>query len=170
MSNTPYPTALDRPDFLEVFGSIYEHSEWVADAVYAEITPGMPTDLVAKIMASIVDAAGTDSQLTLLRAHPDLAGRLSLAELTDASREEQTGAGLDQCTPEELAEFQTLNHEYLERFEFPFIFAVKGFHRTDILEAFRVRVNHTREEEFKMALAQVHRIARLRLEAIADAH
>jgi len=97
-----------------------------------------------------------------------LAGRLSLAELTESSRSEQTGAGLDQCTPAELAEFQDLNNAYLEKFGFPFIFAVKGFHRIDILEAFRVRVHHSREEEFKTAIEQVHRIARLRLETIAN--
>jgi OHCU decarboxylase len=97
-----------------------------------------------------------------------LAGRLSLAELTESSRSEQTGAGLDRCTLEELGEFQELNAAYIEKFGFPFIFAVKGYHRTDILEAFRVRVNHSREEEFKTAIEQVHRIARLRLETIAD--
>ena len=81
---------------------------------------------------------------------------------------DRAGAGLDQCTPEELREFQELNAVYTDRFGFPFIFAVKGFHRTDILEAFRVRVTHPPEKEFKTAIEQVHRIAKLRLEAIAN--
>ena len=123
---------------------------------------------MAEQMRSVVNAASDKLKLDLLRAHPDLAGRLSLAELTESSRSEQTGAGLDRCTPEELSEFQALNTAYIEKFGFPFIFAVKGYHRTDILEAFRVRVNHSREREFKTAIEQVHRIARLRLETIAD--
>lgn len=170
MSKTPYPKALDLPDFLTTFGGVYEHSDWVAEAVYPQIYQGISTDMMAAEMATIVDGAGVDSQLRLLRAHPDLAGRLSLAELTEASREEQTGAGLDQCSPEELAEFHELNQQYCARFGFPFIFAVKGFHRTDILQAFRKRVTHTPTDEFTEALAQVHRIAHMRLEAIANAH
>ena len=123
---------------------------------------------MAEQMRSVVNAASDKLKLDLLRAHPDLAGRLSLAELTESSRSEQTGAGLDRCTPEELSEFQALNTAYIEKFGFPFIFAVKGYHRTDILEAFRVRVTHSREEEFKTAIEQVHRIAKLRLETIAN--
>ena len=155
-------------DFIAIFGSVYEHSPWVAKAVYPSLTPGSDAAEMAEQMRSVVNAASDQLKLDLLRAHPDLAGRLSLAELTESSRSEQTGAGLDRCTPEELSEFQALNTAYIEKFGFPFIFAVKGYHRTDILEAFRVRVNHSREREFKTAIEQVHRIARLRLETIAD--
>ena len=168
MIQTPYPKQLNKADFVDAFGSIYEHSPWVAEAVYPSMTPGIDVRVMAEAMQSVVDEASDVLKLELLCAHPDLAGRLSLAELTDSSRSEQTGAGLDQCTPAELREFQELNNAYLEKFGFPFIFAVKGFHRTDILEAFRVRVHHSREEEFKTAIDQVHRIARLRLETIAN--
>jgi 2-oxo-4-hydroxy-4-carboxy-5-ureidoimidazoline decarboxylase len=168
VSQTPYPKQLDTADFIDAFGSIYEHSPWVAEAVFPAMTPGIDAQSMAEAMRLVVDEASDVLKLELLRAHPDLAGRLSLAELTESSRSEQTGAGLDQCTPTELAEFQNLNNAYLEKFGFPFIFAVKGFHRTDILEAFRVRVHHSREEEFKTAIEQVHRIARLRLETIAN--
>ena len=168
MSQTPYPKQLSEAEFVDAFGSIYEHSPWVAETVYPSMTPGIDAQSMAEAMRLIVDEAADVLKLELLCAHPDLAGRLSLAELTESSRSEQTGAGLDQCTPAELAEFQDLNNAYLEKFGFPFIFAVKGFHRIDILEAFRVRVHHSREEEFKTAIEQVHRIARLRLETIAN--
>jgi len=168
VSQTPYPKQLNETQFIEAFGSIYEHSPWVAEAVYTSMTPGIDVRVMAEAMQSVVDEASDVLKLELLCAHPDLAGRLSLAELTESSRSEQTGAGLDRCTPAELAEFQELNNAYLEKFRFPFIFAVKGFHRTEILEAFRGRVHHSREEEFKTAIEQVHRIARLRLETIAN--
>ena len=155
-------------DFVALFGAVYEHSPWVAEAVYPSLRPGVDAVSMAEQMRSVVDTASDKLKLDLLCAHPDLAGRLSLAELTESSRSEQTGAGLDRCTPEELGEFQELNVAYIEKFGFPFIFAVKGYHRTDILEAFRIRVGHSREEEFKTAIEQVHRIARLRLETIAD--
>jgi 2-oxo-4-hydroxy-4-carboxy-5-ureidoimidazoline decarboxylase len=168
VSQTPYPKQLSEAEFVDAFGSIYEHSPWVAETVYPSMTPGIDAQSMAEAMRLIVDEASDVLKLELLYAHPDLAGRLSLAELTESSRSEQTGAGLDQCTPAELAEFQELNNAYIEKFGFPFIFAVKGFHRTDILEAFRVRVHHSREEEFKTAIEQVHRIARLRLETTAN--
>ena len=168
MSRSPYPERLELRDFVATFGAVYEHSPWVAEVVYPSLRPGIDAVSMAEQMRSVVDTASDKLKLDLLCAHPDLAGRLSLAELTESSRSEQTGAGLDRCTPEELGEFQELNAAYIEKFRFPFIFAVKGYHRTDILEAFRVRVNHSREEEFKTAIEQVHRIARLRLETIAN--
>jgi len=169
MVKSPYPNLLKQIDFIERFGSIYEHSPWVAEAIYPSITPGLSAATMANQMAAVVDGSSRSLQYDLLCAHPDLAGRLRLSELTAASRSEQTGAGLDQCTEAELAEFQSLNARYLKRFGFPFIFAVAGFHRTQILEAFRERVNHSPEDEFLTALMQVHRIARSRLEALADA-
>ena len=117
-------------------------------------------------MAAVVNGAVDGDKLTLLRAHPDLAGKLAVAELTDSSQNEQTGAGLDQCTPDELARFTQLNDDYKKKFGFPFIFAVKGFHRTDILNAFERRVKNDVETEFNEAINQVHRIAKLRLEAL----
>ena len=168
MSRSPYPERLELIDFIAVFGSVYEHSPWVAEAVYPSMTPGIEVVSVAAEMRSIVDSASNKIQLGLLRAHPDLAGRLGLAELTKSSRSEQRGAGLDNCSPDELREFQELNAKYTDRFGFPFIFAVKGFHRTDILEAFRIRVNNSSATEFKTAIEQVHRIAKLRLETITN--
>ncbi len=117
-------------------------------------------------MAAVVNGAVDDDKRTLLRAHPDLAGKLALADLTQSSQSEQTGAGLDQCTENELARFTELNDIYKKKFGFPFIFAVKGFHRTDILNAFERRVKNDVETEFNEAINQVHRIARLRLDAL----
>lgn len=155
---------MDQAAFIARYGDIYEHSAWVAEAAWAQRDADRP---LADAMAAIVDAAGEDRQLALLRAHPDLAGKLALAnQLTHASRSEQAGAGLDACTPEELAEFRDLNAQYTAKFGFPFIFAVKGYHRHDILAAFRERIGHGPAQEFAEALRQVHRIARLRLEAL----
>ena len=168
MSRSPYPERLDLMDFIALFGSVYEHSPWVAEAVYPSLTPGIEVVSMAEEMRAIVDSASHKLQLGILRAHPNLADRLSMAELTKSSRSEQRGAGLDNCSPGELSEFQELNAEYTDRFGFPFIFAVKGFHRTDILEAFRIRVNNSSGTEFKTAIEQVHRIAKLRLETISN--
>ena len=166
---SPRPSSLDRAAFVEAYGGVYEHSPWVAEAVYdAGVGPGDDTAAVlARRMAQVVDAADGSIRLALLRAHPELAGRLAMADsLTADSTAEQASAGLDRCTPEEFAEFHALNERYTARFGFPFIVAVRGLSRQDILDAFRSRTGNDRETEFATALQQVHRIARLRLEAM----
>ena len=153
-----------RAAFVARYGDIYEHSPWVAEAVFDSGQAEAAPEALHLAMAAVVDGAGQEAQLTLLRAHPDLAGRLALAGgLTAASTSEQAGAGLDQCNPEELARFQDLNTRYTERFGFPFILAVKGKGRAEILDAFETRIDNDPETEFAMALEQVHRIALLRL-------
>lgn len=168
MTDTPTqkPSRMSRDEFITAFGDIYEHSPWAADGAFERgLTPQTDSaDGLAHLMAEVVDAADTDAQLGLLRAHPDLAGRLAAAgELTEDSRREQAGAGLNRCTPDELAQFRALNARYTERFGFPFIIAVRGLQRTQILAQFKTRVGHTYAEEFQEALRQVHRIAALRL-------
>ncbi|EJZ19811.1 2-oxo-4-hydroxy-4-carboxy-5-ureidoimidazoline decarboxylase, partial [Rhizobium sp. Pop5] len=102
-----------------------------------------------------------------LRAHPDLAGRLAISgELTEDSRKEQAGAGLDRLSPAEHARFTELNSTYVEKFGFPFIIAVKGLGKDDILSAFEARIGNGRDEEFGTAAAQVERIALLRLTSL----
>lgn len=151
---------MDRADFVEKYGSIYEHSPWVAEAAY-----NAPDIQVA--MRQAVDAASHDAKLTLIKAHPDLAcAPADLSKLTKDSVSEQTGAGLNQCTPEEFQEFQKLNHDYKKKFGFPFIIAVKGLTRMDILHAFRTRINNDAEAEFKTAIEQIHKIAGFRLAAL----
>ena len=103
----------------------------------------------------------------MIRAHPDLAGRASIAgELTAESTEEQASAGLDRCSPEEYARFQSLNTAYKEKFGFPFVMAVRNRSRADILEAFERRLGNDYDEEFETAIAEIHTIARLRIDAM----
>jgi OHCU decarboxylase len=150
-----------REDFVARFGPVYEDSPWVAEGVW----PDPPTDRdgLAKAMAAVVDAAPHARKLALIRAHPELASR---ARMADASVKEQAGAGLDQCSPDEFAAFQRLNAAYNARFGFPFIFAVKGAGRSDILAAFEARLGNDPGTEFATAIAQIHRIAGFRLDEL----
>ena len=152
-----------RDAFTARYGAIYEDSPWVAEAVWEAGDFGN----IAAAMRAVVDAAPEARRLELVRAHPDLAGRAALAgELTAASTAEQAGAGLDRCSPEELAEFHALNTAYKEKFGFPFIVAVTSLTRHDILEQFRRRLENDAATELATAFEQIHAIARLRLEAL----
>lgn len=164
MPATPAPSAMDRVAFVARFGGVFEHSPWVAEGAWdAGPVPGDVAGLHAAMVA-VLRAAPRERQLAVLNAHPDLAGRLSVrGELTADSTAEQASAGLDRCTPDEFARFTALNDAYKAKFGFPFIMAVKGRGRADILEAFERRVGNAPEEEFATALAQVERIAELRL-------
>ncbi len=163
------PSRLDREAFVATFGGVYEHSPWIAEAAWdAGLTPAHDdARSLHAVLSAIVDAAGREAQLALLRAHPDLAGKLAVrGELTAESTGEQASAGLDQCTPDEFEAFQSLNERYKENFGFPYILAVKGRNRAEILENFQSRIDNAPEVEFAEALAQVHRIAELRLNDI----
>jgi len=163
------PGGLDREGFLARYGGVYEHSPWIAGAVWDEGAASDDDETLAGAMAARVEAAGQEAQLALLRAHPDLAGKLALrGELTADSTSEQAGAGLERCSADEFAEFQRLNDAYKTRFGFPFILAVKGHDRVAILAAFRRRAANGRAAELRQALDQVHRIARNRLQALAE--
>jgi 2-oxo-4-hydroxy-4-carboxy-5-ureidoimidazoline decarboxylase len=163
------PSHMSHEAFMEVFGGVYEHSPWIAEAVYAEGLTGSQ-DTIAGLHDSFrmqVDEADDDRNLALLRAHPDLAGKLAIAgDLTADSTSEQASAELDKCTPEEFAEFGSLNERYKKTFGFPYILAVRGRNRQEILDNFRTRVENPRNIEFAEALKQVHRIALLRIEAL----
>jgi 2-oxo-4-hydroxy-4-carboxy-5-ureidoimidazoline decarboxylase len=168
---TMRPGGLDRAGFLARYGRVYEHSPWIAEAVWDAGDVVDDADALADAMAARVEAAGAEAQLVLLRAHPDLAGKLAVrGELTVESTSEQAGAELDRCAPEEFEEFQRLNDAYKARFGFPFILAVKGYDRAGILGEFRRRVGNDQAAEFREALNQVHRIAQLRLQALAEEH
>jgi OHCU decarboxylase len=158
---------MDTHDFIARFSGIYEHSPWVAEKVAPLVGAGDATETLAMLMADCVDNASTEKQLALIRAHPDLAGKAQLAgELTEESTTEQASAGLDQCSAEEYERFQALNTEYLEKFGFPFVMAVRGSDRAAILDAFSARLENDYELEFETALIEIHKIARLRLEAM----
>jgi OHCU decarboxylase len=153
---------MTKQDFLKTYSTIYEHSTWIAEAAFAA-SANTPEKIHAAMKAAI-HAAPREKKLALIRAHPDLA---CAQGLTAASTSEQAGAGLNHCTPEELAEFQKLNADYKRKFGFPFVVAVRGLHRTDILQQFRERINNDVAVEFETALEQIHKIAWLRLSALS---
>jgi 2-oxo-4-hydroxy-4-carboxy-5-ureidoimidazoline decarboxylase len=162
-------TGLSREAFVAAYGGIYEHSPWVAEAAYDGdlTTRAAGAGSLSAALAAVVEAAPAERQLALLRAHPDLAGRLALrGELTPQSASEQAGAGLAACSPAQLERFTILNETYKAKFGFPFIMAVKGRSRAEILAAFERRVGNDPKTEFRTALDEVHKIARLRLEAL----
>lgn len=156
-------------EFVSLYGGIYEHSTWVAEEAAADAADIGSVESIARIMGDCVDNASTERQLALIRAHPDLAGKAQVAgELTEDSATEQARAGLDQCSTEEYAEFQRLNDRYHEKFGFPFVMAVRDSTRAEILGAFADRLDNDVNTEFETALAEIHKIARLRLRAMSD--
>lgn len=167
----PHPATLSRDAFVARFGGIYEHSPWIAEDCHRAGLPegaDRPATLAAALGA-VVDAAPEARRLELIRAHPDLAGRLGVAgSLTEASSEEQASAGLDRCSAEDYAAFTRLNEAYRARFGFPFIMAVRGRSRAEILRAFEARLANDPAGEFATAIAEIHRIALLRLRAMAE--
>lgn len=162
------PSAMTLEAFLGVYGGIYEHSLWIAEAAY-ECDGDIDTvESLHHAMKQAVVNGELDQKLALIKAHPDLGvAPADIDKLTTSSTAEQTGAGLKECTPDEFAEFQKLNKDYKERFGFPFIIAVKGLHRTDILQAFRSRILNDMNGEFETALEQINKIAYFRLMELA---
>ena len=158
---------MTREEFIERYGGVYEHSAWVAERVFDEVGAVAGEELNT-LLQECVDNASRDERLALIRAHPDLAGKAAVAgELTADSTSEQTSAGIDQCSPEEFEKFTEFNDAYKARFDFPFVMAVKNSNRKAILEAFEQRLKNSTEEEFETAIAEIHKIAALRLEALA---
>jgi OHCU decarboxylase len=154
--------SLEHANFVETMGWVFEHSPWVAERAWAS-RPFASVDALHGAMADQVERATSEEQLMLLRAHPDLGTR---ARVSDASAAEQAGAGLDQLTPEEFERLLAMNEAYRDKFGFPFLFAVKGSSKHDILDALERRSSSSRDEEYQVALAQVYRIARIRIEGI----
>lgn len=160
------PSTLSGALFMARFGGIFEHSPWVAERAFAaRLCP--EADTAAGLHAAMVAAmrAGSEAEkLALIRAHPDLAGRLALAkQLTAESTVEQASAGLDRLSAEELARFTGLNDAYVARFAFPFIMAVKGRNKAEIIAAFERRLQNDAAQEFATALGEIEKITRFRL-------
>ena len=152
--------SLDRNAFVQAIGWVFEQSPWVAERAWRR----RPFSSVADLHAALVDemnSAGSELQLALLRAHPDLGARM---RMSDASTGEQSGAGLDRLTPRDFDRLQRSNGEYRRKFGFPFLFAVKGSTPAQILEAMQERLTRDPESEFAEGLRQVARIAWFRLE------
>ncbi len=161
------PSAMGRDAFVAAFGGIFEHSPWIAERAHAlELGPAHDSALgLQSALARVFRAASPDDRLGVLRAHPDLAGKLAAAKrLTAESTAEQASAGLDALTDAERAEFTTLNTAYTEKFGHPFIIAVRDTTKAGILAAFRRRIHQDRATEFTEACKQVERIALLRLQ------
>jgi OHCU decarboxylase len=158
-----------RGDFIARFCGVFEHSPFIAERAYdaGMILIPLTAKGVHQAMVAVFRKASDAEKLAVLRAHPDLAGRLAIAgELTEDSKSEQAGAGLDRLSRQEHMRFTALNACYTEKFGFPFIIAVKGLGRDDILTAFEARVDNSEEQEFSTACGQVERIAQLRLLAL----
>ncbi|RFB80911.1 allantoinase PuuE [Methylovirgula sp. 4M-Z18] len=161
------PSHMPRALFTEVFGDVYEHTPQIAEAAHrAGLTANedTATGLHAK-MSAAMRAMSDEAKLALIKAHPDLAGKLAQAKmLTPDSAREQASAGLDQLTLEQKVRFTELNDAYVARFGFPFIIAVKGRSTQEILDAFMQRLASDKATEFETSLQQIDRIALLRLQ------
>ena len=150
------------------YGRIFEHSPWIAAQAWARGMPCATLNELHNSFSEVIRSADYNRQLELLRSHPALACAINGSEeLTPESRSEQRDAGLDQCSAAEFEEFKHLNSTYSEKFGFPFIIAVKGLDREQILETFRNRLANAPEEEFSEALEQVIRIGGFRLQDLA---
>ena len=158
----------DLARFVELLGTIFEHSPWVAELVYPE-KPFSSRSELHQVMADAVRCAPEVQRMTLLCQHPELAGREADAgTLTDDSKREQAGAGLNQCTPDELLTIKSLNQAYLAKFDFPFIVAVAGLDKFQIIAAMEQRLANTTEQEFDTAIGEVEKIAQIRISALID--
>ena len=153
---------LSKPDFISIFGNIFEKTEWIAQKSY-DSKPYKNYDELFLKMMEIFENTNKENHLKILNAHPDLAvGK----KLTKDSKNEQKNANLNECTDEEFAEFKKLNEEYKVKFGFPFIIAVKGKNKEEILNSFRQRITNNINLEFEEAKGQVKKIARFRLSEI----
>ncbi len=158
--------ALEHGAFVSALGSIVEHSPWIAEEAWSA-RPFANVEALHAAMMGALARAPIDTQLAVMRAHPELAGKAAIrGEMTTDSKDEQGGAGLTQCSPREFSRLTALNRAYNAKFGFPFIVAVKGMDRASIIDEFARRLERDRQTEFSEALAQIARIARLRLDAL----
>jgi len=160
--------AVSAEEFVATVGGIFEHSPWIATAAAGERPFASAADLHAA-MVRIMHASGAEKQLALIKAHPDLAGRLAKqGQLTAESTREQAAAGLTQTDTSTLARIETFNTAYRERFDFPFIICARLNNVTTIVDAMEKRLHNDRETEITTALAEIARIAQLRLADIVE--
>lgn len=152
--------------FVARLEGIFEHSPWIAERAWSA-GPFTSIDALHAAMSLVVDTADPTEQLGLICAHPELAGKeAEEGTLTTASTGEQRGAGLDQCSGEELERLRQLNQDYRARFGFPFVVAVKGLTRQQIMDRVEARLANDRDTEFRTCLNEIGKIARFRLDAM----
>jgi len=156
---------LSKSEFIKVFANIFENAIWIAEDLYKQ-KPFKDFNELSSKMIDIFDISSKEKKLKILNDHPDLGNKTKISSLTPDSLKEQKTAGLDQCTKEEFNEFKKLNDTY-KKFGFPFILAVKGKGKIEILDNFRKRIHSEPQTEFEEAIKQVKKIASLRLEDLS---
>ena len=154
--------SLDKSEFLSIFGNVFEKSKWISEKVF-DNKPFKNLESFVSEIISIYENSDNKTILEILNSHPELAVE---KKLTADSEVEQSKANLKECTPAEFDEFKKLNTEYKKKFNFPFIIAVKGKNKNEILNYFKERINNSLDEEFLEAKKQVKKIATFRLEEI----
>ena len=153
---------LSKPEFISIFGNVFEKTEWIAERCYDSKPYNNIDELFLKMM-EVFENAEKEKHLEILNAHPHLAVE---KKLTEDSKNEQKNASLNQCSDAEFIEFKKLNEEYKKKFGFPFIVAVKGKNKKEILNSFRQRITNNINLEFEEAKKQVKKIANFRLSEI----
>ncbi len=157
-----------KDSFVDTLGGIFEHSPWVAEQVH-EQRPFSSVTTLHQAMVAIVKESTIEARQQLICSHPELAGKEAKeGGLTDDSKNEQASAGLDQCTPQELAKLNQLNAVYRDKFHFPFIIAVRGRNRQEIMEDMEARIGNAPQVEFERCIDEIARIAELRLNALLN--
>jgi OHCU decarboxylase len=155
---------LTKNDFISIFGNIFEKTKWIADSAY-NLKPYKSSNELSAMIMKIYENTTKENYLKIFNAHPELAVE---NRLTDDSKNEQNNSNLNQCTDEEFNEFKILNNKYKKKFGFPFIIAVKGKNKSEILDNFRKRTKNKINLEFKEAKEQVKKIASYRLNEIIN--
>ena len=153
---------LSKSDFISIFGNVFEKTEWIAQKSY-DLKPYKNFEELFSKMMEVFENSNKENHIKILNAHPDLAVE---KKLTKDSKNEQKNASLNQCTDEEIVEFKKLNEKYKKKFGFPFIIAVKGKNKEEILNSFRQRITNNINLEFEEAKKQVKKIANFRLSEI----
>jgi OHCU decarboxylase len=155
--------SLSREDFVCIVGPVFEDSSWIADTTWPK-HPFKSVESLHKALCKTVQSSTEDKQINLIRAHPDLVGRVALSgSLTPASKSEQATAGLNELSDDEIALFQKYNQSYRDKFGFPFVICARLNKKEAILKGFELRLEHSRKDEIKTALAEIEKIAYLRL-------
>ena len=156
---------MEGKKIINLLKGIYEHSAWVPEKLLSENISEIKTkEELELMMKKIVDNSTETEKLNLIKAHPELGKKLQKKEkLTKFSKEEQKSAGLDQCSDEEFEILTNLNNTYRSKFEFPFILAVKGLNKNQIIDNMKKRVNNSKSIEFETAINEIHKIAQLRI-------
>ena len=152
---------MSQTEFTEALGEIWEETPEIARQAWHSL-PFEDLDSLYRAMVAVVDNMSEAEQLALIKAHPDLGSKTKMAE---ASVQEQAGVGLDRLSESEYQRFQSFNQAYKDKFDFPFIIAVKNQTKESILEAFATRLKNDRQREKQQALTEISKIARLRLQS-----